>query len=303
MPSAVWQYLVERTIIKANLLARGASESFLNSKEVPDGIVVITRQTQIEHLRKQQLWDKISVEEGDLLRIADGHWASEQIHLMLPWCEQLRLLRWVLGLDPQIMPLAHFPKPDPSLTPNITKGGQSLFEGKRLANTWDIRLERDIARGYKLRCLSEVQSRGLVDGSPELAEWAMNVRNKLDSPSVDILAGVKAVGELNKNELNSSLGYRIGQRNICRLLDRSIGHDHPIDFVNLVSSEGSNLPLIRLVDPTSHHASESPPATLHPAQSTSRASAASRATCTSPRFSARINPSLTAVSKNPNSLS
>ena len=77
--SAVRHYLLERTIIVATLLARAASESFINSKHIPDGIVVVTRQTQLEDLRKQELWGKIKTEEGDLLRTADGHWTSEQL--------------------------------------------------------------------------------------------------------------------------------------------------------------------------------------------------------------------------------
>jgi hypothetical protein len=64
----VHQYLVEQTIITAALLARAASEYLLKSNEIPDGITIVTRRTLIENLRKEELWDKLTVEEGDLLR-------------------------------------------------------------------------------------------------------------------------------------------------------------------------------------------------------------------------------------------
>src|SRR5277367_2469438 len=87
------EYLGEQTIITAALLARAASEYLLKSNEIPDGITIVTRRTLIENLRKEELWDKLTVEEGDLLRIPDGEWSSEQVHRMAQWCEHLRLLR------------------------------------------------------------------------------------------------------------------------------------------------------------------------------------------------------------------
>ena len=201
IPKDVKQHLTNDAVIKAALLARGLSESFLKTKELPDNISIETRRNLIESLRKHNLWDKLDVEERDLLHIADGHWTWEQIHLLASWCEQLRLLRWVLGLDARIVPLALFPKPDASLVTEIINKGGALFASKTVLATWDIRLERDIARTYFLRCLAEQQSRGLFGGPPEFVQWAQNVQAELASPSQDILVRAKAISELDTDDL------------------------------------------------------------------------------------------------------
>lgn len=227
----VQQHLVECAVIKGALLARAASESFLKTKEIPDGIVIITRQTQIESLRTQGLWDKLSLEEGDLLRAPDGYWTPEQIQQMVSWCEQLRLLRWVLGLDGEITPLAFFPRTDVSLSAEIVKHGRALFDGKELLNSWDIRVERDIAREYLVRCLIEWQSRESIHASREFAEWAAQARVQVAGPSDDLLAGVKAVGELENDEL-AYLQLIAGIReNFSDYLIDQVSTDRPIDFL------------------------------------------------------------------------
>lgn len=234
--SAVHQYLLERTIIVATLLARAASEAFLKSKYLPDGVAVVTRQAQLEELRKQELWEKIKTEDGDLLRIADGHWTPEQINLMVQFCERLRLLRWVLGLDATIIPLALFPKPDASLTIDVRKKRQSLFSGKKMLEPWDVRLERDIARGYLLRCLAEQQSRGLINGVSEFAEWAKKVQSELASASEDMLVGVKAVSELDDDELMYFSSIAVAREDYANYLIDQLTADQPIDYLDWSST-------------------------------------------------------------------
>ena len=228
--TTVHQCLVEQTIITAALLARAASEYLFKSNEIPDGVTIVTRRALIENLRKEELWDKLTVEEGDLLRIPDGEWSSEQVHQMAQWCEHLRLLRWVLRIDAQITPLAHFPKTDVSLSGEIVKHGKALFTGKKLLESWDIRVERNIAREYLLRCLIERQSRGSIHAPPEFAEWAVQARVKMAGPSEDMLAGVKEVGELDNNELTFLQLIAAARENFSDYLIDQVTADHPVDF-------------------------------------------------------------------------
>ena len=52
----------------------------------------------------------------DLLGAADGSWTVEQQNEIAKSCEPLRLLRWTLGIDVELLPLAHFPKADFALS-------------------------------------------------------------------------------------------------------------------------------------------------------------------------------------------
>jgi hypothetical protein len=56
---AVRQYLEERTLILASLLARASSEIYLQHNELRPGTEVLTRQTLNAFLRETGLWDKL----------------------------------------------------------------------------------------------------------------------------------------------------------------------------------------------------------------------------------------------------
>lgn len=103
-PEAVRAYLGERTLIIASLLARGASEIHVHRNQNQNSSEILTRQALNMFLREEELWEKLELAEADLASAADGRWSSEQEGYVVVWCEQLRLLRWVLGITPRLFP-------------------------------------------------------------------------------------------------------------------------------------------------------------------------------------------------------
>lgn len=162
-------------------------------------------------LRKGKLWDQLEPGEADLLCAADGAWTSEQKNNMHSWCEQLRLLRWTLGLDADILPLAHVPKPDVSLTVGLLNPEQLLVRCKYIREIWEIRRERDLASEYTARIISELMKRGLLDSDSADGSFEPLLQARQD-PSTDVIAGVKTVGELDDSALRS-----LGSTAVARL--------------------------------------------------------------------------------------
>lgn len=204
-------YLEDRALIIASLLARGLSEFHLHQDHDRDASEVFTRQVLNGFLREQGLWDKLEPGEAELVFAADGRWTSEQESGIVLWSEQLRLLRWVLGLDAGIVPLSHYPAVDFRLPIDLLRSPATMRSKKSNVGPWDIRMQRDIAVDYLARILAELKARGVVPPDPDLDGWADDLRAKSLGDSVDLLAGVHTIADLNEDAL-SLLGYLASAR-------------------------------------------------------------------------------------------
>jgi hypothetical protein len=194
-------YFAERTVIIASLIARAGSEIYLLVNEFPPGVEVVTRQAQNAILREKGLWDKLEPAESDLVSTADGRWSEEQRQQLASWCEQLRLLRWTLGIDAELMPLIHFPKVDFALSQSLEGPREVLLRSERTLAPWELRVERDIAWRYFARIVAELKGRDLIGGDSEMEKWTAGLRAATIGPSTDYLAGPKTVGELDDESL------------------------------------------------------------------------------------------------------
>ena len=198
----VQTYMIQRAGIIAGLVLRAASEMSLNS---PDGQLLTEagiRGAINKMLRKSKLWDQLEAGEADLFCATDGAWTSEQKYNMHAWCEQLRLLRWRMGVDVDILPLGHLPRPEVSLTEGLLDPERLLFRRKDMREIWEIRRERDVASDYTGRIISELMQRGLLDSDSLNGSLEPLLQARQDS-STDLIAGVKTVGELNDDTLRS----------------------------------------------------------------------------------------------------
>jgi len=201
-PQSVRSYLEERALIVASLLARGASEVQLHSTNQSNDIgEVLTRQALNGFLRGHGLWERLEPAEVDLASAADGRWTSEQEGRVIAWCEQLRLLRWVLGVDPEIVPLWHNPTVDFKLGWELLQQAAALADRRSEVGPWDIRMQRDLATAYATRAIAELKVRGVVPACPELDRWANNLRASCLGDSVDFLAGVRTIAEVREDAL------------------------------------------------------------------------------------------------------
>ena len=162
---------------------------------------MVTRQTQNSLLREAGLWDQLELHERALSVVADGQWTNEQQNEVVKWCEHLRILRWILGIDAELIPLAHLPKIDFALSRSLLSAHAVLGQSKRMLRSWDVRIERDLALGYTARAIAELKARGLIAANPELEGWTDRLRDESLGASSDYLAGTKTVGELGDEAL------------------------------------------------------------------------------------------------------
>jgi len=222
-------YLAERAAIIGSLVARAASENHLRLNEVPFEQASM-RQRQNAQLRQSGLLDKLEPTEADLVGVADGRWTVEQLNEVVKWCEQLRLLRWTLGIDAEMIPLAHFPRVDFSLSLGLL-GSKCTFSGSgQTLKSWDLRVERDIAFGYVARVVAELKARKLITIGPELDSWADQLREKSLGPSNDYLVGSKTVGELDDDNLRLLWIIAVSRGQYAAYLAEQLSADNPCSF-------------------------------------------------------------------------
>ncbi len=230
MSQAVRDYLGERALILASLVARAASEIYLQYAELGLEVEVVMRQTQNAILRKVGLWDKIGPAERTLVFLADGQWATEQQNEVVTWCEQLRLLRWILRIDAELTPLAHFPRTNFLLGRDLLAQNVLVRQSKRMLNSWDVRVERDIALAYTARVIAELNARGMIATDPQLEGWADQLREASLGASKDYVAGRKTIGDLNDEELRMLGITATARQRYAAYLVEQLSSENPTSF-------------------------------------------------------------------------
>ena len=220
-------YLYERSLIIASLLSRAASEIYLaNSDDTGTLAQVATRQTQNAFLRERGLWLKLEQSEFELASIADGQWPATQQNNVIEWCEQLRLLRWVLRIDSEIVPLAHFPKLDFSLGVQLLRDQAEGRHGQTV-EVWEVRMERDAALQYVARIVSEMKARGHV---PDIGSWADHFRAKSLGNSTDYLAGADTIADLGDEQLRLLGSLAVARERYSTYLADQLNSTQPFPF-------------------------------------------------------------------------
>jgi hypothetical protein len=226
----VRNYLEERALILGSLVARATSEIYLHHIELGPRTEVATRQTQNALLRQAGLWDKLERPEMALIVVADGHWTEKQQSEVATWCEQLRLLRWVLGIDAELIPLAHFPKIDMELSRGLLGNNARVPENRTMLRSLDVRIERDIAFAYTARVVAELKGRGLIAADPELEGWADQLREQSLGASNDFLAGTRTVGELGDEALRMLGTAAVARERYTAYLVDQLSAEKPFSF-------------------------------------------------------------------------
>lgn len=194
-------YLAERAIIISSLLARAASEVRIQRNGSSADNEDRTRIGVNTLLRERGLWEKLESVEAQLFGLAPGSWDVEQVNEVALAFEQIRLLRWVFRLDPELIPLAHFPKPDFELIRQILENPQVVFGATDILHSWDVRIERNIAYKYAARVLAEMKARSLLVGEAGVGDWADRFRADTLVSSKDYLAGPITIAEMDENAL------------------------------------------------------------------------------------------------------
>lgn len=188
------------------------------------------RQIQNGLLRQRRLWGRLERTEAELMASSEGAWTEEQQNEVVVWCEQLRLLRWVLGADAELMPLAHFPGIDFTLANHISRphGGEDSQDP--IMNSWDVRIERDTALEYGARLVSELKARKLIADSPDLEGWADHLREMSVGASTDYVVRSKTVEQLTDEELMYFAVVTVARERYATYLVEQLSADSALSF-------------------------------------------------------------------------
>ena len=221
------EYVTDRTMIIAALLDRAGSELYLKEHEIPEGSEIIARQRQNQLLMKSGAWHKLQRDEADLLSAPDRTWSQKQCDTSLTWCEQIRLLRWALRIDDEIMPLAHFPPLDFALA---RLPGEIAETDTPMLLASDLRAEREIAKGYLARLVAESTSRKLIHSTPQLDEWSAELRSAVSGPSTDFWIGTRTVNDLDNREVSFLLATASARHDYAAYLVVLLGSETPFAY-------------------------------------------------------------------------
>jgi hypothetical protein len=228
----VRRYLQERAAILASLLARAASEIYIQHNELAPGLEVVTRQNQNALLRNAGLWEKLEPPERSLFTAADGQWTTDQQNEVGNWCEQLRLLRWVLGVDAELTPLAHVPRIDFTLSRGLLGQLAVRNQIEPMLRAGDVCAERDIAFAYTARIVAELKGRGVIGAAPEIEGWADQLRQASLGASSDFLAGTETIGELSDETLRMFGTTAAARERYTAYLVDQLSAESPFPFAN-----------------------------------------------------------------------
>ena len=192
-------YLISRLRILATLAVRGSAE-LLALQGKSDANAEGARIWANTHLRETGLWDLMEPEERDLATRESNGWTIQECSGVPVWCEQLRVLRWVVGIDPELQPLHWIPVQYgevASLPPD-------LATVKLVRAPWETRAVRDEAWSYHIRIAAELHHRGLLDPAslnPGAGAELEKIRGNLLGESKDFLIGSQTVSATNSQTL------------------------------------------------------------------------------------------------------
>jgi hypothetical protein len=234
-PPHVTAHLQRLTHGLAAVSERALGELWLKKNTLPEGHSVLTRRIQIDALKARGVWDDLPAEVRDWMIRPDGSWPDLQIASVLASAETLNTLLWTLGLARELRPVNSLV--EPLRFDRLAKALKKPAPGVR--PTWDLRVARNDAQQYFIRCYAENIHRGVTIAKTDeqreaVEEWIKGIQSG-DHP--DALAGSETIGEIEASTLDlvgRSAARRVQALSlVMELLD---GEDRWINLTNAVYS-------------------------------------------------------------------
>ena len=204
--------LAELALLHAVLADRAGSESFVQTKILPEGVEVITRRRHLDLLREYDVYGRLGNVERDLLLQTDGHWTQQAINDVSMSLEPLRLLRWVLRVDDFLPTVGSHLKAEYRLAGELVKEPERLFKSQTLVEISALRTGTEAADVYFYRCWAEGVRRGFYQSEDEeetkrLREYAVGLEGREDE---DFLLGSTIVNRASDEDvrLATTLAFR-----------------------------------------------------------------------------------------------
>lgn len=202
--TAVREYFQQLTFLYAVLVERAGSERYLKEREVPDGTEITARRMHIELLRGVGVWEQLASADREILMMPDGSWSPELISRISIGLEPLRLLRWLLRIDFWLPSIGQNLYGTYDCAHELVSHPNKVLHNTQLADPMLIRMARDDAALFRLRCRAEEISRRYIEPqSTEVAEWADEIVQQLKgNQDEDLLLLEKLVSEADEKELS-----------------------------------------------------------------------------------------------------
>lgn len=209
--------LGELGLLHAVLADRAGSERFVKTKELPEGVEVVTRRRHLDLLRSFGVYDRLGAVERDLVLLPDGHWPEVSVNEGSLALEPLRVLRWILRIDPFLPVVGATLAADYRLAGTLIAEPELAFAGDAWIRMEDLETALDAARSYFYRCWAEGAYRGFYDADDEeeraaLRTHALRCNGK---ESDDLLLGNVIVSRADDQDVR--LGATLSLRRV-RLL-------------------------------------------------------------------------------------
>jgi hypothetical protein len=188
-------------LCKAIVVDRAHNENLHRMGKIDPRREGICRRRTLDLARRPELWQTLSIEERDLLMSPEGSWKWDAVWPRIIRIEDVRVLRWILKIDPILTPF-EFLKPDLTAALEITTRPQQV-DGKGCMPPWDLRPAQQAAEQMLNRCVAEGIHRGFltIEDKEARAQYIHLARTLGASQSEDLLIGSTIVAETDRQHI------------------------------------------------------------------------------------------------------
>ncbi len=227
--------LIAELIRAAVLVDRAGIELMHGNRKADLARAGIARRRTLDAAKTSGTWDGLQPAEQDLLLSQEGSWDPGEAWSKVLRVEDVRVLRWVLGIDSLLSPLEFTeldlrPALDITANPNRTLGTASLEPA-------DLRPAKMLAGNMLDRLLAEGVWRGFYrypedETRARLIALADRLR---ENKSGDLLVGTESVGEASEERIRLVMQTALRR---FRVLEAVIGYlTGPYDSELLIDRE------------------------------------------------------------------
>lgn len=188
-------------LCKAIVVDRANNENLHRMGKIDPRREGICRRRTLDLARRPELWQTLSVEERDLLISPEGSWKWDAVWPRIIRIEDVRVLRWILKIDPILTPF-EFLKPDLTAALEITTRPEQVI-GKGCLPPWDLRPAQQAAEQMLNRCIAEGIHRGFltVEDKEARAQYIHLAQTLGANQSADLLIGSTIVAETDRQHI------------------------------------------------------------------------------------------------------
>jgi hypothetical protein len=200
----------------AVLVDRATAETLHRIAKVPPEKAGFYRRRTLDISHLQGRWDGFTRAEQDLLISPEGSWDWDEVWPRLVQIEDVRVLRWVLKVDPILAPfefLSHDLAPAHQLVTS-----PEMLEGAGYMLPSDLRPAQQLAEQMVTRCIAEGILRGFLSEQDDEARFQfVRIAERMGSDqSGDLLVGSESVGKAREDHLRWVGQTAIRRMNVLR---------------------------------------------------------------------------------------